>query len=95
LLKKAVGENSNPFFQVEKVSDPVLSEKAKITPIVLQQTFVYDLPTQRGQLINLLHYESPFTRALLKEKSYHPLKWHPAFSLLKSDPCTGWQISNY
>jgi alpha-L-fucosidase 2 len=54
VLKKASGENSNPFFQVEKVSDPVLSEKAKITPIVLQQTFVYDLPTQRGQLINLV-----------------------------------------
>jgi alpha-L-fucosidase 2 len=54
LLKKDSIDNSNPFFKVEKVSDPVLSEKAKITPIVLQQTFVYDLSTQRGQLINLV-----------------------------------------
>jgi alpha-L-fucosidase 2 len=53
LLKRAVGENSNPFYQVEKISEPLLSEKAKITLPGLQETFVYDMPTSRGQIIHL------------------------------------------
>ena len=54
LLKKAAGENSNPFYQVEKIADPVLSPTANVTPPQLPRTFVYDLPTRRGQLITLV-----------------------------------------
>jgi alpha-L-fucosidase 2 len=49
LLKKAIGENKNPFYQVEKTSKAVVSPKAKITLPELKKTFVYDIPTQHGK----------------------------------------------
>lgn len=54
VLKKAAGENSNPFFRVEKIAEPLVSEKANITLPVLPETFVYDLPTRKGEVITLL-----------------------------------------
>jgi alpha-L-fucosidase 2 len=53
-LKKAAGENKNPFYQSEVTALPVISEKATITPPALKQTIVYDIPTQRGQQVILL-----------------------------------------
>jgi alpha-L-fucosidase 2 len=53
-LKPAAGENSNAFYQVEKVAAPIVSPKAVITPPALNQTFVYDLPTKAGQVIQLV-----------------------------------------
>lgn len=53
-LKKAAGENSNPFYGVEKGADPVVSGKTTITPPALLQTWLYDLPTKRGQVIVLV-----------------------------------------
>ncbi|CAN5476380.1 glycoside hydrolase family 95 protein [soil metagenome] len=53
-LKKAIGENTNAFYQTEKIPDPVIAEKAIITPPTLHETFVYDLPTQAGQVYSLL-----------------------------------------
>ncbi|HEX5023990.1 MAG TPA: glycoside hydrolase family 95 protein [Agriterribacter sp.] len=50
-LKKAVGENTNPFYVNEATPAPVISEKAVITPPGLKPTFVYDIPTQTGQTI--------------------------------------------
>ena len=47
-LKKAIGENKNLFYEVEKIPEPIVSEKAKITLPELRQTFVYDIPTQAG-----------------------------------------------
>jgi len=52
-LKKAAGENKNPFYQTEVTAAPVISEKATITAPALKETFVYDIPTQRGQLLTL------------------------------------------
>jgi alpha-L-fucosidase 2 len=52
-LKKASGENRNPFYSVEKVAEPVVSERTAITAPVLPETVVYDLPTRRGQVITL------------------------------------------
>ena len=52
-LKKAAGENKNPFYQTEVTAAPVVSEKATITAPALKETFVYDIPTQRGQLLTL------------------------------------------
>ncbi|MEO6317121.1 MAG: glycoside hydrolase family 95 protein [Chitinophagaceae bacterium] len=48
-LIPAVGENNNPFYQVEKTPEPVIAEKAVINPASLSETFVYDLPARRGQ----------------------------------------------
>jgi alpha-L-fucosidase 2 len=48
-LKKATGENSNPFYQTEETPAPIISAKASIVPLQLKQTFIYDIPTQKGK----------------------------------------------
>ena len=48
-LKKATGKNTNPFFYVEEITTPIVSEKATIAPLDLKPTVVYDLPTQAGK----------------------------------------------
>jgi len=53
-LKNAVGENSNSFYKTEAIRKPVISSKAIITPPVLKKTFVYDIPTQRGEVLTLI-----------------------------------------
>ncbi|MES2373066.1 MAG: glycoside hydrolase family 95 protein [Bacteroidota bacterium] len=53
-LKKAKGENSNPFYQTEKTPDPVISVKANISAPMLKETFVYDIPTVSGQEFTLI-----------------------------------------
>jgi alpha-L-fucosidase 2 len=53
-LKKAAGENSNAFYQTEKIPAPVIAEKAIITPPNLAETFGYDLPTKPGLVYTLL-----------------------------------------
>lgn len=53
-LKKAKGENSNPFYQTEKTPDPVISAKASISAPMLKETFVYDISTVRGQEFTLI-----------------------------------------
>ena len=45
-LKTAEGNNSNPFYQTEKIAEPIISEKAKITLPVLKETWLYDISTQ-------------------------------------------------
>jgi len=54
LLKKATGENGNPFYQTETIANPVISEKAIITSPAIKETFVYDIPTKTGQLVTLI-----------------------------------------
>lgn len=53
-LKEATGENSNPFYQVEKTPAPVISAKAIITPPDLKKTSVYDIATQAGEVYTLV-----------------------------------------
>lgn len=48
-LKKATGENPNPFYQTKKIATPIISPKATITPPHLKATMLYDLPTQAGK----------------------------------------------
>jgi alpha-L-fucosidase 2 len=48
-LKKAMGENNNPFFRIEKTPAPIVSPKAIITFPKLKETFVYDISTQKGK----------------------------------------------
>ncbi|MBB1286887.1 glycoside hydrolase family 95 protein [Flavisolibacter sp. BT320] len=53
-LKKARGENRNPFYRVEAIAAPLIAAKAVVTLPVLPETVVYDLPTMKGQLLTLL-----------------------------------------
>ena len=53
-LKKASGDNTNTFYQTEKIKTPIISEKAKITLPDLKQTFVYDMPTEKGKTYTLV-----------------------------------------
>ena len=48
-LTKANGDNTNSFYQTEKIAQPIISEKAKITLPDLKETFVYDIPTEKGK----------------------------------------------
>jgi alpha-L-fucosidase 2 len=53
-LKKASGDNTNAFYQTKKIKTPIISEKAKITLPDLKQTFVYDIPTEKGKTYTLV-----------------------------------------
>jgi alpha-L-fucosidase 2 len=53
-LKKASGENKNPFYYVEKMPEPVISPKATITTPELKESFIYEILTQRGQVYTII-----------------------------------------
>jgi len=53
-LKKASGDNTNAFYQTEKIKTPIISEKAKITLPDLKPTFAYDIPTEKGKTYTLV-----------------------------------------
>jgi alpha-L-fucosidase 2 len=48
-LKKAEGENLNPFFQTPEIPAPIISEKAKLNPPAVKPTIEYDLLTEAGK----------------------------------------------
>lgn len=45
MLKEAKGENSNPFYSVASVKQPLVSAKAGVKLPELRKTYEYDLPT--------------------------------------------------
>jgi alpha-L-fucosidase 2 len=49
-LKKAIGENTNLFYQTDDTPAAIISSKAVITLPELKETFVYDMPTQKGMV---------------------------------------------
>jgi alpha-L-fucosidase 2 len=53
-LKKASGENKNPFYHVEKMPAPIISPKATITTPELKESFIYDMPTQQGHVYTII-----------------------------------------
>ena len=53
-LKEARGNNSNPFYKVEEIPAPIISDKAIITPPHLEKTFVYDVATEKGKMYMLV-----------------------------------------
>jgi len=53
-LKKATGENKNPFYQTETIANPIISERAIITPPAIKETFVHDISTKAGQVVTLI-----------------------------------------
>lgn len=56
-LTTASGENENPFYQVEEIPEPIVSPEAEITPPELDETFLYDIPTQKGNTYTLVASE--------------------------------------
>ena len=53
-LKKATGENTNPFYQLDETPAPLVSQKARIVSQQLKPTVLYDLPTQAGRIYILV-----------------------------------------
>ncbi len=52
-LKPAKGENSNPYYRVAETPKPLISEKAKLKPVVLPETQLYDLKMNTGEILIL------------------------------------------
>ncbi|QNF34824.1 glycoside hydrolase N-terminal domain-containing protein [Adhaeribacter swui] len=52
-LKKASGNNTNAFYQVEETPAALVSKQATITPVNLKETLLYDVPTQAGKTYTL------------------------------------------
>lgn len=48
-LTKASGINPNPFFATAEIKQPLVSEKAKLSPVQVKKVYEYDLPTQAGK----------------------------------------------
>jgi alpha-L-fucosidase 2 len=53
-LKKATGENTNPFYRTEQTPEPVVSPKASIDAPQLKATWLYDIPAQKGKLYTIV-----------------------------------------
>jgi alpha-L-fucosidase 2 len=49
-LKKAEGNNANPFYQTEQIAAPKISDKATVTLPLLKPTELYDVATKAGKL---------------------------------------------
>lgn len=52
-LVAAKGENTNPFYQVVEIAQPLVKDPGKIVPLQIAQTKLYDLPTVKGRVYEL------------------------------------------
>lgn len=52
-LKVAKGENSNQLFEVNEGLAPIISPEARLNPVELKKTYLYDLPTKAGETYTL------------------------------------------
>jgi len=48
-LKIAEGENQNPFYNIPKIKQHLISDKAKLNKVNLKNTFLYDIETKPGE----------------------------------------------
>ena len=48
-LTMAEGENPNPYYAVQSVADPLISDVAELEILPLAQTYLYDVPTVAGK----------------------------------------------
>ncbi len=53
-LKVAKGDNLNPFFEIAKVKEPLISADAKLNPVTMKTTYSYDLPTDAGKTYTII-----------------------------------------
>lgn len=52
-LKKAEGNNPNPFFETPEIKQPMISSEAKLNPIEIKESVMYDFPTEAGKTYKL------------------------------------------
>ncbi|MEZ0607797.1 glycoside hydrolase N-terminal domain-containing protein [Fibrella sp. WM1] len=52
-LRRAEGQNPNPFYQTEPTPAAIVSAKATLPALTLKETLLYDIPTQPGQVYTL------------------------------------------
>lgn len=52
-LSEARGDNPNPLFGKQKISRPLISEKAPLKGVDLKTTYLYDLSTEAGQVYTI------------------------------------------
>jgi alpha-L-fucosidase 2 len=48
-LIEAIGENSNPIYDVSTISKPLINSNAKLNAVELKKTYLYDLNTVAGE----------------------------------------------
>ncbi|MPS74962.1 MAG: glycoside hydrolase family 95 protein [Chryseobacterium sp.] len=48
-LKKAEGKNPNPFFETPEIKEPMISSEAKLNPVEIKESVMYDFPTEAGK----------------------------------------------
>ncbi|HYJ63935.1 MAG TPA: glycoside hydrolase family 95 protein, partial [Parafilimonas sp.] len=53
-LKEAKGDNPNTFYQTEKTTAPIISDKATITLPQLKTTWLYDIDTKPGKIYTVV-----------------------------------------
>ena len=53
-LKAASGANENPFFKTFKVQKPIISASAKLNDTKVNNTLLYDFPTEKGKIYTLI-----------------------------------------
>ena len=53
-LKIAEGDNDNPLMQPYCTPDPIVKDMSKIPATLLEDTYLYDIPTQAGEEITLV-----------------------------------------
>lgn len=53
-LKTAAGKNTNRFFDLDETPAAIISEKSTIKPLDLKETKLFDVPTQKGQIISFV-----------------------------------------
>jgi alpha-L-fucosidase 2 len=49
ILLQAVGENSNPFYQMPQIKKPLISSKAKLKIVPIRKTYLYDFNTEKNK----------------------------------------------
>jgi alpha-L-fucosidase 2 len=48
-LEKAEGKNPNPFFVIPDIKQPLISTDAKIQPVEIKKSYLYDFETEAGK----------------------------------------------
>lgn len=54
MLKQAAGNNSNAFFKIPEIKEPVISDKAEIKAVNIKTTFTYDVETEPGKVYTFI-----------------------------------------
>ena len=52
-LEEATGDNTNQFYNLPEIKQPLISEGADLTPVEIQKVYEYDLKTSEGEKYTL------------------------------------------